>query len=112
MDSSYEQIKNKMLKHLKDVGGTAVDVEYAGNLMDAAAAARKERVLGHSRIFQSVLADLELKHDADSQTYSYSGDVDPFYLEDVHFPITVAAINERISDAYERGHKDGLAERL
>lgn len=80
-----------------------------------------KRILGHARIFQAVQADLKMDYDIDKSTYHYEG-VDPFQLEDSHFPITVAAIDsyatQRVREYRERlrgktievyadGHKPG-----
>lgn len=59
-----------------------------------------KRVLGQQRIFQSVFNDLKMSHeivtDKDGNkryAYVYDG-VDPYELEDDHFPETLRAIEE------------------
>lgn len=58
------------------------------------------RVLGHLRIFQSVVNDTSLKHElvkfadgTERWVYTYEG-TDPYELEDAAFEGTVAAIEE------------------
>lgn len=77
-------------------------------------ASKPKRLLGDLRIFQAVYNDVKLRHEMvtlenGKRTWAYVYDgLDPYELEDNHFPIILAAFNTAASEMVREARKQEI----